>query len=561
MKAILICSSLILSLLLSCSSQNSSDTEEFETAEDGPKAEAEKKISKRDISITRANSYSDLFMDSTAVVNYLKENAIPDSIARRVRSFYNARNYQYAWFTQTGLTEQARGFWNLHDYYNSYTKDSTLKNKQLQRKMDKLVAEETLAVSNSDKSMLQTEITLTKHFIQYMKTAYGAGFVKRKEMERFVPMKKREVLEVADSLVKKKHKDNKYFEEANLRYGQLKSHLNHYYALAAKGGWQPITITGKSLKLGAFSPAVLQVKQRLQLTGDLTIPDTSLVFNDTLQAAVKSFQVRHGYTPDGVIGASVLKEMNVPVQTRLEQILINMERMRWMPNEPASDNLIVVNIPEYILHMYEGKKKVWDMNVVVGKEGNNTTVFTGDLNQVVFSPHWNVPESIVKVEILPKMASDPGSLQAQNMEIVSENGGNGLPSIRQLPGGKNALGNVKFLFPNSFNIYFHDTPSKSLFDKDKRAYSHGCIRLSDPTKMAQYLLRNQSEWTPEKIDEAMNAGEEKFVKVKKAVPVFITYYTAWVDDNGQLNFREDIYKHDKDLARRMFSQPEQMAVK
>jgi len=561
MKAILICSSLILSLLLSCSSQNSADTEEFETAEDGPRAEVEKKISKRDISITRANSYSDLFMDSAAVVNYLKENAIPDSIARRIRSFYNARNYQYAWFTQTGLTEQARGFWNLHDYYNSYTKDSTLKNKQLQRKMDRLVAEETLSVSNSDKSMLQTEITLTRHFIQYMKTAYGAGFVKRKEMERFVPMKQRDVLEVADSLIKKKHKDNKYFEEANLRYGQLKSHLNHYHALAAKGGWQPITITGKTLKLGAVSPAVLQVKQRLQQTGDLTIADTSLVFNDTLLNAVKSFQVRHGYTPDGVIGASVLKEMNVPVQTRLEQILINMERMRWMPNEPASDNLIVVNIPEYVLHMYEGKKKVWDMNVVVGKDGHNTTVFTGDLNQVVFSPHWNVPESIVKDEILPKMASDPGYLQAQNMEIVSDNGGSGLPTIRQLPGGKNALGNVKFLFPNSFNIYFHDTPSKSLFEKDKRAYSHGCIRLSDPTKMAQYLLRNQSEWTPERIDEAMNAGEEKFVKVKKAVPVFITYYTAWVDDNGKLNFREDIYKHDKDLARRMFSQSEQIAAK
>ncbi|MEJ7913355.1 MAG: L,D-transpeptidase family protein [Chitinophagaceae bacterium] len=559
MKSILICSSLILSLLLSCTSQNSSDAEEFETTEDGPKAESEKKISKRDISITRANSYSDLFMDSAAVVNYLKENAIPDSVARRIRSFYNARNYQYAWFTGTGLTEQARGFWNLHDYYNSYTKDSTLKNKQLQRKMDNLVAEETLSVSNSDKSMLQTEITLTRHFIQYMKTAYGAGFVKRKEMERFVPMKKRDVLEVADSLIKKKHKDNKYFEEANLRYGQLKSHLNHYHALAAKGGWQPITITGKSLKLGAVSPSVLLVKQRLQMTGDLLTPDTSLVFNDTLETAVKSFQVRHGYTPDGVIGASVLREMNVPVQTRLEQILINMERMRWMPNEPASDNLIVVNIPEYVLHMYEGKKKVWDMNVVVGKDGHNTTVFTGDLNQVVFSPHWNVPESIVKDEILPKMASDPGYLQAQNMEVVSDNGGSGLPTIRQLPGGKNALGNVKFLFPNSFNIYFHDTPSKSLFEKDKRAYSHGCIRLSDPTKMAQYLLRNQSEWTPDRIEEAMNAGEEKFVKVKKAVPVFITYYTAWVNEDGKLNFREDIYKHDRDLAQRMFSRSEQIA--
>ncbi len=293
------------------------------------------------------------------------------------------------------------------------------------------------------------------------------------------------------------------------------------------------------------------------MTGDLPGADTSQVFNDSLVMAVKNFQLRHGYTPDGIVGATMLKEMNVPAKKRLQQLLINMERMRWMPNEPTSDNLIVVNIPEYVLHMYEGKKKVWDMNVVVGKEGHNTTMFTGDLNQVVFSPHWNVPESIVEKEILPKMASNPGYLESQNMEIVKDDGS--LPTIRQKPGGDNALGQVKFLFPNSFDIYFHDTPSKSLFSKDKRAYSHGCIRLSDPTKMAEYLLRNQPEWTSERIFSAMNAEEEKFVKVKKPVPVFITYYTAWVDDNGLLNFRDDIYGHDEKLIKKMFTTTQQIA--
>jgi murein L,D-transpeptidase YcbB/YkuD len=497
-------------------------------------------------------------MDSMAVTNYIRENGVSDSIARRMRSFYNARNYQFAWFTGKGLTEQARGFWNLHAYHTTYSKDTTLNNKTLQKRMNALTAEDTLVVRASDKSTLQTEITLTKHFIQYMLGAYEPGFVKRKEMERFVPMKKRDPLEVADSLLKKKHKDNKYFEEANVRYGQLKQHLDRYYAIAAKGGWQPITMSGKSLKQGTSSPAVALLKKRLQLSGDLPGADTSQVFNDSLLTAVKNFQVRHGYTPDGVVGPTILKELNVPVQKRLEQLLINMERMRWMPNQPTSDNLIVVNIPEYVLHMYEGNKKVWDMNVVVGKEAHSTTVFTGNLNQVVFSPHWNVPESIVKNEILPKLNSNPGYLESQNMEIVSDNGG-GLPTIRQKPGGDNALGNVKFLFPNSFNIYFHDTPSKSLFQKDKRAYSHGCIRLSDPTKMAEYLLRNQPEWTPSRIQDAMNAGEEKFVKVAKPVPVFITYYTAWVDEEGRLNFREDIYKHDDKLAKRMFTSREQLA--
>jgi murein L,D-transpeptidase YcbB/YkuD len=230
-----------------------------------------------------------------------------------------------------------------------------------------------------------------------------------------------------------------------------------------------------------------------------------------------------------------------------------MDRMRWLPNTPSSDNLIVVNIPEYVLHMYEGKNKVWDMNVVVGKVGHNTMMFNGDLNQIVFSPYWNVPPSIVKNEILPAMGRNPNYIASQNMEVTGNSGG--LPEVRQKPGQGNALGKVKFLFPNSFNIYFHDTPSKSLFDREKRAFSHGCIRLSDPTKMAEYLLRNQSEWTPEKIQEAMNAGTEKYVKLQKPVPVIITYYTAWVDDKGRMNFRDDIYKHDDKLAKKMFNTP------
>jgi murein L,D-transpeptidase YcbB/YkuD len=229
-----------------------------------------------------------------------------------------------------------------------------------------------------------------------------------------------------------------------------------------------------------------------------------------------------------------------------------MGRMRWMPSEP-SGQLIVVNIPEFVMHVYEGNKKAFDMNVVVGKEGHNTVMFTGDLSQIVFSPYWNVPPSIVKNEILPKMESNPGYLESQNMEINGEE--DGLPAIRQRPGGKNSLGRVKFLFPNSFNIYFHDTPAKSLFEKDKRAYSHGCIRLQEPEKMANYLLKDDPNWTPEKISAAMNSGDEQYVKLKHPVPVFITYYTAWVDDEGLLNFRDDIYDHDAHLNQKMFVNP------
>jgi murein L,D-transpeptidase YcbB/YkuD len=318
-------------------------------------------------------------------------------------------------------------------------------------------------------------------------------------MERFIPYKKQDIMQVADSLLNKKHKDNKYFEDVNEPYKLLKVKLGQYYNIAKAGGWPQVTGVTKTLKKGTSSPAVALIKKRLQITGDMAGHDTSRVFNDTLENAVRIFQARMGYTPTGTVSAELVK----------------------------------------------------DMNVVVGKEGHNTMMFSGDLNQIVFSPYWNVPPSIVEKEILPKLASNPDYLASQNMEQIGTE--DGLPKIRQLPGEKNSLGRVKFLFPNSFNIYFHDTPAKSLFDKDKRAYSHGCIRLSDPEKMANYLLKDNSEWTPEKINEAMYSGTEKFVKLKKPVPVVITYYTAWVDDNGQVNFRDDIYSHDQKLADKMFT--------
>jgi L,D-transpeptidase YcbB len=529
-------------ILYSCSDLASSERERTTTKE-------EKNISKVDVSITPSNSYSDLFFDTTALENFIKQNKIPDSIGRRLESFYNTRNYQFAWFSKDGLTEQARGFWNLHDYVTTYEADSSLKDKKLQKKMDRLIAEDELSVSAS-KDFINTELTLTQHFIMYMLNNYEKGYVKRKEMERFVPRKKEDPLNLADSLINKKHKDDKYFEDVNASYKMLKDQLVKYLEIARNGGWPQVNPVKKSLKKGTSSPDIAIIKKRLMISGDLAGNDTSQVFNDTLVMAVKNFQSRHGFTSTGIISDSLVKEMNVPAVQRVEQLLMNMDRMRWLANEPTG-NLIVVNIPEFMMHIYEGKEKYADIVVVVGKEGHNTMMFNGDLNQVVFSPYWNVPPSIVAKEILPAIDKNPNYIAKENMEITGND--DGLPVIRQKPGPGNALGKVKFLFPNSFNIYFHDTPSKSLFEKDKRAYSHGCIRVKEPEKLANYVLRNQPEWTPEKINEAMNSGEEKYVKVKNPIAVVVTYYTAWVDENGRLNFREDIYGHDQKLAQKMFN--------
>jgi len=529
-------------LLFSCGGVTVDNTEKI--------TKEEKNVSAIDSSISKDNSYSDLFLDSAAIRNFITQNKVPDSISRRLRSFYNARNYQFAWFSSDGLTEQARGFWNLHDYVTTYDNDSSLKDKKLQKKMDRLIADDEFSVSASNKDFINTELKLTEHFITYMLNNYEKGYVKRKEMERFIPRKKEDPLALADSLINKKHKDDKYFEDLNQSYKGLKDQLSRYLTIARNGGWPQINSIKKPLKKGASSPDIAIIKRRLAITGDLPGNDTTQVFNDTLVVAVKNFQSRHGFNETGIISDSLIKEMNVPAVKRVEQLLMNMDRMRWLANNP-SGNLIVVNIPEFVMHVYEGKQKAFDIDVVVGKEGHSTMMFNGDLNQVVFSPYWNVPPSIVAKEILPAMEKNPNYIAKENMEITGND--DGLPVVRQKPGAGNALGKVKFLFPNSFNIYFHDTPAKSLFEKDKRAYSHGCIRLREPEKLANYVLRNQPEWTPEKISEAMNSGDEKYVKVKDPIPVVITYYTAWVDENGRLNFREDIYGHDASLAGKMFN--------
>ena len=514
-----------------------------------PKSELEKKITKRDLSITPQNSYSDLFLDSLAMEKFIVDNSLNDTIVRRMRSFYNARNFQYAWFTSNGLTEQARGFWNLHNYQTTYTKDTTLVDKDLQKIMDGLTAEDELSISSSDKKVLNTEFKMTEHFILYSLDDLLEKNIKRKEMERFIPRKKEDAMYLADSLITKKHSDDKYFGDINKAYGLLKEKLKTYYDINKAGGWPKVEGKAKDFAPGKSSPEIAIMKKYLSITGDLKIADTSNNYNDTLVNGIKSFQARHGYEPTGNVSDLLLKDMNITAQFRLQQILINMGRMQWMVQQPKG-KLITVNIPEYILHITDNGKKVFDMVVVVGKEGHNTTIFTGDLNQVVFSPYWNVPVSIVRKEILPGIEKDPNYLASHNMEIVNNDGS--LPVVRQLPGPKNSLGKVKFLFPNSFDIYFHDTPAKALFDKDKRAYSHGCIRLSDPKKMAMYLLSDDSYWTESAIDAAMNSGVEKYVKLKAPIPVLITYYTSWVDDNGIIHFADDVYDHDVMISKMMF---------
>lgn len=324
----------------------------------------------------------------------------------------------------------------------------------------------------------------------------------------------------------------------------LQDVLIRYYGIKEKGGWSTIKATKKFYQKGQKDAVVVQIKKRLHITGEFTAEDFTEVFTNELKAAVEKAQKQFGQKVNGVVDAQLIKQLNVPVDVRIQQLEANISRLQnAKPVLPGTR--LVANIPEFRLYVYEGDQPVFDMAIVVGTKSNRTVVFDDSLTHVVFSPYWNVPRSIVRNEILPAMRKSSSYLRRNGYEQTGTE--NGLPVIRQKPGANNSLGRVKFIFPNKYNIYFHDTPARSLFELSKRTFSHGCIRLAEPAKLAEYLFRNSREWTPGKIKKAMLSGREQWVELDQPVAVSITYYTAWVDDEGVVHFREDVYGLDKQV--------------
>lgn len=367
-----------------------------------------------------------------------------------------------------------------------------------------------------------------------------------------------------DALAKNRIKDS--LAELTPRaaeYQRLREVLAQYRAQQVGGGWPKVP--AMKLKPGQKSPHVGALAKRLAASGDYkgAVPPegTAAVYAPELQEAVKVFQRRHGLTDDGAVGPEVVAALNVPVDQRLGQIAMNMERWRWLPRD-LGDRYILVNIPEMRLDVYEGDSVPLTMRVVVGKSDTPTPIFNDEMTHLVFSPYWNVPDSIAQGETLPSVINDPGFLERTNMEVVDKAGNVVDPSsvdlndptayrFRQKPGNDNSLGLVKFMFPNQFNVYLHDTPADSLFERAARSFSHGCVRVEDPVALAKYVLRDQPEWTAERIDEAMHAGTEKHVKLKTAIPVFLGYWTARVRPDNTVQFRKDVYEVDAKLQARL----------
>ena len=353
------------------------------------------------------------------------------------------------------------------------------------------------------------------------------------------------------------------WQPAGQRYAALRTVLAKYRALAAKGGWSA-TPLGDAIRPGMTDPRVPAIRARISMTdgaSSAVAATEATLYDNALVEAVKRFQARQGLDADGVIGSTTIVAMNVPIQERINSIILAMERLRWMP-ENLGQQYLIVNIAGFELRRINAGKVEERMAVVVGKPYHRTPVFSDRIRFLEFNPYWNVPPDIAVNEELPVLRRNPAGLSAQGFEVVrgdqvtdpssvdwSSIGPGHFPyQLRQRPGPNNALGRVKFMFPNPHNVYLHDSPAQSLFGRSVRAFSHGCIRLSRPLDLAEQVLRvgGVQGWTKDRINNVVASAKTTVVNLREPLPVHITYLTAWADD-GAANFRQDIYGHDAKL--------------
>lgn len=461
-----------------------------------------------------------------------------------LEKFYSERDSAFAWYDRKGLIEQAAHLVNrLDNIDHDLPGDTVMYYEPLMVLMDR---------PNRSKNREELELMLTsQYFFIAHKIWQGMSDKEVKKQGWYVPREKVSTTEYLDSLLKN---DASLKEEpVNPMYFKLREQISRYRDILQQNPNLPEIQYVRDLKPGDTAAVISEICQRLYLLGDLKKAYQSNLFDDQLLEAVHTFQERHGIKVSDIINKKFTSALNIPLVKRLEKLVINLERARWLPAAFSdSSSYILVNIPEFMVRIWEGEQPVWESRVVVGEDNNRTVIFRGMLDHIVFSPHWNIPESIVVNEILPSLEKDKDYLKKQQLEIVDESGD--IPVIRQKPGKENALGQVKFMFPNTYNIYLHDSPAKHLYDREVRTYSHGCIRVEKAEELAVTLLKETGKWDREAVKQAMESGEEKYVKLPRKLPVYILYFTTWVDENNRVHFGEDIYGYDARLAASLFKE-------
>jgi murein L,D-transpeptidase YcbB/YkuD len=471
-----------------------------------------------------------------------------------VRTFYLQREGQPSWVDETGISERglalARAFLNAaRDGLDAADYDLG----------------PFLGQSGNAEQLAATELALSMTLVRYASDLRGGRALptKLERDQRIVPLDPIQILSAAADAP-----DPTAFVESlaptDSIYLGLRQTLARYRALAAAGGW-PQLADGANLGPGSTDPRIGTLRLRLQLTGDLAAdaqghPQNR--YDDDLHRAVRRFQQRHGLPANGIVDEQTRAVLNIPVQERIRQILANLERARWLPDD-LGDPHVLVNLADFALHVTERGRDVMRMRVVIGDPETITPVFSDKISYIEINPYWNVPRSIAVKEKLPVLKRNPGALKTQNIRLLGPGGEEIDPAtinwaavnannfnyrLRQDPGERNALGRIKFMFPNPYGVYLHDTPSRALFRRQVRAFSHGCIRIEKPIELATFLLRDKEGWGRVRIQQAIAKGSNRAVILRNPVSVHLVYLTAWLDGEGETQFRDDHYNLDAPLV-------------
>jgi murein L,D-transpeptidase YcbB/YkuD len=489
-----------------------------------------------------------------------------------VKNFYKARNYQPAW-SQNGhliqtetlirAVEEAYSDGLMPDYYHLSLIRSLVAD------VEKKSFPDPMRLSDLDILLTDAFVTLGCHLSGGCVdpvTIKAEWFAKRGNVDVTSlleqALKKRQIRETLMRLRP---------EQAS--YNRLKEYLALYRRLLLNGEWPQVS-KGPLLKKDSISNRVVKLRERLAASGDMDVNEEkgSNLFDDKLKQSVIRFQKRHGLMADGIVGSATLNALNILLKDRIRQIELNMERLRWILGNDEQRS-IIINVANFELYVVENGKSVLSMKVVVGKPYWHTPVFTAKMTYLVINPSWNVPDSIAREEMLKTVKKAPHYLAKQNIKVIKGWGSREeeidyqtidwskitaetlVYRFRQEPGPLNPLGYLKFMLPNRFNVYLHDTPAKNLFSENIRTFSHGCTRIEKPLELAEYVLRDDPRWTQEKLLAAIKNRTEQEVRLPHPLNVHFLYLTAWVDERGILQFRDDIYGRDELLDKALHEKP------
>ena len=429
-------------------------------------------------------------------------------------------------------------------------------------------------LSKTMASYLRSDIILTERILRYANHVYQGRVLPQQIYQSWLAPKRPTSRNIPDELAQSIRNDcfDAFIESLHPLsedYKRLRRALLWYEKIRQNGGWFPID-TGSPLRIGDTGPRVAMLKYRLKLTADgfEDAPIENDHFDEHVALAVKHFQRRHGLKEDGLVGKRTLTELNVPVEKRIDQLQLSMERWRWYPDS-FGDRFLMVNIPAFTLTIVESGRRVDRIRVIVGKQNRQTPIMSDQMTYIEFNPYWNIPQKIARKDILPKIKQDPAYLINQGIRVFGSWNKNAQAldpasidwnklsadyfpyRLRQDPSQRNALGQIKFIFPNSKSIYIHDTPGKSLFSRQERAFSSGCVRIEAPLALALELLNDQ-RWNRDRLKRVTTREQPVSVVLKKPIPVHLVYFTAWVDEDQTINFRKDIYGHDARLFQALY---------